>query len=255
MRIDDSDTFRNVSGATESILDTLHIYGLYWDGPVLYQTDNLQIYQRIVKQLINQDLVYPCSCTRKALSTNKTAVYSGFCLKSKVDKNLPHALRIKSKDLEISFDDEMQGHQIHSLVQQHGDFIVKRKDNIIAYQLAVVIDDSIQNISHVIRGFDLLDSTPKQIFLQQILGYSTPKYCHIPVIVDPQGHKLSKQTFAQAISTKTPEKTLFLLLQLLAQKPPVLLKNASVNELICWAIDNWNSLHLKNKRAINREFY
>ena len=149
----------------------------------------------------------------------------------------------------------MQGSQSQNIAHQHGDFIVRRKDNIIAYQLAVVIDDHLQNISHVIRGFDLLDSTPKQIFLQQTLAYATPGYCHIPIITDPQGAKLSKQTFAQAVSIEKPEKTLFLLLELLKQNPPHQLKKASVKELINWAIDHWQTDSLKKIRAINKGIY
>ena len=255
MRIDDSDTFRNVSGASESIIDTLERYGLHWDGSILYQSDNQEVYANTITQLKDQGLIYPCTCTRKKLAANNSPVYPGFCLKNPVTSNLPHALRIKSKPVKVNFIDEVQGIQNHNLAHQHGDFIVRRKDNIIAYQLAVVIDDHLQNISHVIRGFDLLDSTPRQIFLQQTLAYATPDYCHVPIIVDPQGDKLSKQTFAQAVSGEKPEKTLFLLLELLKQNPPPLLKKASVNELINWAIEHWKTDSLKKIRAINKGIY
>lgn len=253
MRIDDSDTFRIVPDATESIIETLQIFGLNWDGPILFQSNNQAIYQEIINKLIHQDLVYPCTCTRKSLALNKSPVYPGICLKSQAKKNAPHALRIKSKNLNINFTDEIQGYQVTSLMQQYGDFIVKRKDDIIAYQLAVVIDDQQQNISHIVRGFDLLDSTPKQIFLQQILGYTTPSYCHIPVIIDQQGNKLSKQTFAQAIAIDMPAKTMFFLLNLLQQNPPFILKHANIKDIINWAIENWNPMPLKNIHEITRE--
>lgn len=255
LRIDDLDTFRNVPSAAKSIINSLEIYGLHWDDSILYQSDNIETYQSVITQLTEQALVFPCICTRKALSNNGFKVYPGTCLKIKNNPDKPHSLRIKSQNISISFHDELQNDQNHELAQQHGDFIVKRKDNIIAYQLAVVIDDHLQKISHVIRGYDLLDSTPKQIFLQQTLGYSTPAYCHVPIIIGPDGHKLSKQTFARAISNDSPEKTLFKLLGLLKQNPPSQLKKASVKELICWGIENWQVDQLKKTRAINKEIY
>ncbi len=223
---------------------------MQWDDAIFYQSQHLKSYQAIIQQLLEQDLVYPCVCTRKSLSGS--SVYPGHCLKTQVKPGVAYALRIKTTDIKISFGDTIQGHQVHSLLQQHGDFIVKRKDNIIAYQLAVVIDDYRQNISHVVRGFDLLESTPKQLFLQQILGYPSPVYCHVPMIVDQQGNKLSKQTFAQAVSSKQPEKTLFLILTLLKQNPPINLKTSSVDNIIQWAIENWHPESLKKIRAINR---
>lgn len=179
----------------------------------------------------------------------KSTVYPGTCL------NLPQqdslcSLRIKTNPENICFDDELQGQQSHQLASQHGDFIIKRKDNITAYQLAVVIDDHRQNITHVVRGYDLLDSTPKQIFLQKLLAYKTPQYCHFPVIIDQHGHKLSKQKCAQAVSTEKPQKTLYLLLELLHQNPPKHLQNAPVQSIIDWGINHWNSTPLKNLHSV-----
>ncbi len=231
----------------------MQIYGLFWDGPVYYQTESQTNYLDIISTLQNQDLVYPCVCTRKALSSYNSSIYPGICLNTKSKHDLPHSLRIKSKNIDITFNDELQGNYCHNLAHQYGDFIIKRKDNIMAYQLTVVIDDFLQKISHIVRGFDLLDSTPKQIYLQQILGYTTPRYCHIPIIVDQKGDKLSKQTFAQAVPDKHPEKTLYFLLELLKQHPPVQLKNATVEELIRWAIENWQVDRLRNIQVINNE--
>ena len=253
LRIDDSDTLRNVSGAAEDIIHTLQSYGLNWDGDIVFQSNHQQDYQAVIKQLFQQDLTYPCTCTRKVLAANKSSIYPGFCLARQQKPESPYSLRIKSKSVDISFDDQLQDHQTDNIAQQHGDFIINRKDGVIAYQLAVVIDDHLQNISHVLRGFDLLDSTTRQIFLQQLLGYNTPYYCHIPVIVDNQGSKLSKQTFAQAVSTENPSKTLFLLLTLLRQDPASKLKNASVAEILSWAIEHWQPKQLKKVRAINKE--
>lgn len=251
LRIDDSDSFRNVKGAAENIITTLDDFGLYWDGDISYQQNNQEHYRVAIKYLLDCHLVYPCTCTRKALALNPSKTYPKTCLTSIVKDSTPHSLRIKSKDITICFNDQLQTQQIEQLANQHGDFIIRRKDNIIAYQLAVVIDDHLEKINHVVRGFDLLDSTPKQIYLQQLLGYKTPQYCHIPVITDLEGDKLSKQSFAEGVSSKNPEKTLLLLLELLAQSPPKLLKTASVHQIIDWAIDHWKAEPLKKIRAIS----
>jgi len=252
LRIDDIDTPRIAKGSAESIINTLQTYGLLWDGPVYYQSDNIQGYQKAIEQLSAQEQVYPCSCSRKMLSRFNLPVYPGTCRQVKQQKP-PYSLRLKVEDLELRFDDELQGQQRHNMATQHGDFIIQRKDNISAYQLAVVIDDHQQGINHVVRGFDLLDSTAKQIYIQNILGYPSPSYCHVPVIVDSTGHKLSKQKAAQAVAMKNPQKTLFLLLELLQQNPPSQLKKSSVNEMINWGIEHWHSAPLKKIRAINNK--
>lgn len=138
---------------------------------------------------------------------------------------------------------------------QHGDFIVKRRDHIIAYQLAVVVDDRLQQITEVVRGFDLLESTPKQIYLQQLLDYDTPGYMHVPVITDLEGHKLSKQTFAREVDRSDPGNVLFELLHLMNQNPPADMERSRVSEILSWAVRNWNPDHLKNIRTITRRIY
>jgi len=144
----------------------------------------------------------------------------------------------------------LQGLISHNLVEQDGDFVVKRKDLIIAYQFAVVIDDDRQHVNHIVRGFDLLDATPKQIYLQQLLGLPTPDYMHVPVIVDEQGYKLSKQTQAMAVDLTAPHRVIFVLLGLLKQNPPIELQQAPVTELLSWAIEHWNPDLLKNTHAV-----
>lgn len=250
LRIDDSDSFRNVKGATENIIDTLHNHGLIWDDAIYYQSRNLIHYQSFLTQLQKQKHIYPCVCTRKALITSGFSIYPKICQHLHLKQNQPHALRIKSKDIQLFFEDELQGYQSHQLDEDDGDFIIRRKDTIIAYQLAVVIDDYQQKITHVVRGFDLLDSTPKQLFLQSLLGFPMPNYCHIPIITDHKGDKLSKQTFAQDVSKNNVQNTLFLLLSLLEQNPPTILKKASVNDIINWGIENWQPSRLKKIRAI-----
>jgi len=250
LRIDDIDSPRVVKGSAESIIDTLQNYGLLWDGSVYYQSDHTQSYQQAIDKLSAQEQVYPCSCSRKTLSALNSPVYPGTC-RSIFHQKPPCSLRLKTEDLEIAFDDELQDQQIQNIASQHGDFIIKRKDNITAYQLAVVIDDQQQGVTHVVRGFDLLDSTIKQLYLYKLLGHPPPSYCHVPVIVDSAGNKLSKQKSAQAVSMQNPQKTLFLLLELLQQNPPSKLKKSPVDEIINWGIEHWHSAPLKKIRAIN----
>jgi len=248
LRIDDLDTPRNIKGSTDSILKTLDAFGLHWDGSVAYQSQFLDVYHEILDQLVKDKLIYPCTCSRKTL----TAIYSGVCRGKQALPDSSYSYRIKTDNRLISFKDELQGLISHNMAEQHGDFILKRKDQIIAYQFAVVIDDDRQHINHVVRGYDLLDSTPRQIYLQQILGLVTPDYMHVPVIIDEQGYKLSKQTRATAVDLKKPHAVIFELLTLLRQNPPSELQHAPSNELLGWAIEHWNPALLKNCRTICR---
>ena len=252
VRIDDIDHLRNVKGSVDDILKTLEAFGLHWDEAVYYQSQQREHYQAIVDALLQQQHIYPCVCTRKALNAlNTQGIYPRFCLQESISLAIPHALRIKTQNCIIRFDDGLQGFQSHNIEQHSGDFIIKRKDNIIAYQLAVVIDDEQQQITDVVRGLDLLDSTPRQLYLQQLLGYSSPQYLHVPIITDEQGHKLSKQTFAQAIDSNNPQATLFYILQLLNQTPPLSLKKSSVAEILEWAITHWQVQRLEKQHTIS----
>jgi glutamyl-Q tRNA(Asp) synthetase len=246
LRIDDLDTPRNIKGSADSILKTLDAFGLHWNGSVAYQSQTLDIYHEILDQLVKDKLIYLCTCSRKT----SRAIYSGVCRDKQTLPNSPYSLRIKTDNRIISFEDELQGFVSHNLAEQHGDYILKRKDQIIAYQFAVVIDDDRQHINHVVRGVDLLDSTPRQIYLQQILGLVTPDYMHVPIIIDEQGYKLSKQTRATAVDLNKPHTIIFELLALLKQNPPSELQHAPSTELLGWAIENWNPAMLKNLRAI-----
>lgn len=245
IRIDDLDTPRNVKGSADSILFTLDTYQLHWDDKVAYQSKQLDVYEQILDDLTRKGLTYPCVCSRKTLSTLATNdVYPGIC-RDKQSSPVSHsALRIKTDDRYISFKDGLQGHLEHCLSSRHGDFILKRKDQLIAYQFAVVIDDFRQHINEVVRGFDLLDSTPRQIYLHQLLAYPVPDYMHLPVIVDQQGYKLSKQTNASKVDLTAPERVIFKLLNLLKQNPPPELEYASLNEQLGWAVSHWNPEHL-----------
>lgn len=242
LRIDDVDTPRNEAGASDRILATLDAYGLHWDGPVYYQSQHLSDYEQALARLQRQDLLYPCICSRKRLAElpGRHDVYPGLCRNlTTPPSDRPYALRVKSRDLDIVFDDRAQGVIQQNLAAEHGDFILKRKEGIVSYQLACVIDDDLQGVNAVVRGFDLVDSTPKQIFLQQLLGLPTPSYLHVPIIVDSQGYKLSKQTLAEAVSPQHAPAVTFKLLQLLGQQPPLELQGASCAELLAWGAQNW----------------
>jgi glutamyl-Q tRNA(Asp) synthetase len=250
VRIDDLDTPRNVAGAESSILQTLEIFGLYWDGDVFYQSQQLEVYQTFIEELIKEEKVYPCTCSRKTLAQlqSESNIYPGFCRNKTAIPTEPYALRLKTESINICFDDFLQGQICHNIAQKDGDFIIKRKDNIIAYQFAVVIDDYQQQITEVVRGFDLVDCTPQQIYLHQMLGLQPPNYMHVPILTDLHGQKLSKQSYAQAVDIHEPSATLFYLLDLLKQHPPLELQYAYTAELLAWAIENWQAQSLKKIR-------
>lgn len=241
LRIDDLDTPRNLAGSADSILKTLQTFGLQWDGAVDYQSAHHEEYQQALEKLIARDLVYPCACSRKRLAeSGASGIYPGTCRNQRLPTTEPYALRIKTHHQPITFTDYLQGSICQDIATQQGDFVLKRKDGIFAYQLAVVVDDARQHITHVVRGMDLLSETPKQIYLQHLLGISTPCYRHVPIIVDQHGQKLSKQSLAKPVDLANPQHTLYTLLQYLKQNPPSTLKNGSLSELLNWAIDHWH---------------
>ncbi len=259
LRIDDLDTPRNKEGSVDAILKTLEVFGLHWDGSVCYQNQHLDKYEDLLHQLEQNQLTYRCTCSRKSLAemfpddslNSKHSVYPGICRNKAIPVDTTHAIRLKVEPYTLHFHDELQGLISHNLAEQYGDFILKRKDGIIAYQFAVVADDYLQGVNHVVRGCDLLEETPKQIYLQQLLGFPAPTYMHVPVIVDQQGYKLSKQTLATAVNTQSPNITLFGLLRLLKQNPPDSLFGASVSELLGWAIIHWRTDELALCSAIS----
>jgi len=257
LRIDDLDTPRNAVGSVDSILKTLDAYALHWDDSVDFQSQHLSAYDAILKQLQQDNLIYPCTCSRKTLAAQLTELassendYPNLCRNNSFPCDNAHALRLKTDNRLIAFRDRLQGLVNHYFTAQHGDFILKRKDHIIAYQFAVVIDDDRQGVNYVVRGIDLLESTARQIYLQQLLGLSTPNYMHVPILTDSQGIKLSKQNGAQAVDFEKPAQVIFQLLKLLKQNPPSELQNASSAELISWAISHWHPIVLKHVRALS----
>lgn len=240
LRFDDLDTPRNVAGSIDSILKTLEILGLHWDNAIDYQSQHLDEYHAVLNDLMTQEKIYRCGCSRK----NVSSIYAQTCRNQHFPAENPHALRLKTDSRQIIFNDDLQG-KISQNLAECGDFILKRKDNIIAYQFAVVLDDMRQNVNHVVRGMDLLNETSKQIYLQHILNLPTPNYCHVPILVDSNGIKLSKTTLAAAVDLSKPNRVLFQLLELLKQEPSRELEHATVSEILEWAIQHWTISNLK----------
>lgn len=203
VRIEDTDIPRIYPGSEEHILRAMDAFQLEPDAEIIFQKDRLDIYEDVIQQLRQQDLVYACQCTRKMLGSNH--IYQDTC------RNLGlafehQAIRLKVEDVEICFEDRLQGRHCSELKKDLGDFVLKRRDGIINYQLAVVVDDYLQGMTHVVRGADLLDNTERQIYLGQLLGYPQLSYMHLPLAMNDQGQKLSKQNLAQALDlTQAPQ--------------------------------------------------
>jgi glutamyl-Q tRNA(Asp) synthetase len=244
VRMEDLDTPRVVPGAADEILRALEACGMQWDGAIVSQSKRTDAYHAELHRLRAAGLVYACACSRReiadsALSGIEGPVYPGTCRNGLAPGKTVRAWRINTRGAEIGFDDAVQGHVQQNLETDIGDFVLLRADHIYAYQLAVVVDDAEQGITDVVRGADLLDSTPRQIYLQQLLKFATPHYCHVPVAVNAAGEKLSKQTRAQPVDYARPSSALLPVLRFLGQQPPTSLVNAGTKEFWDWAIANW----------------
>jgi glutamyl-Q tRNA(Asp) synthetase len=261
VRMEDLDKPREIKGAADEILRTLTTFGFEWDKKIVYQSQRADFYENGLQTLKNRSVVYPCTCSRKEIADSAIAsgiegvIYPKTCLKYAFKPNAHAAIRAITLDQNIAFMDEIQGEISQNLACDVGDFILKRADGLFAYQLAVVVDDAAQGITHVVRGADLLNSTPRQIYLQQLLGFTTPHYAHVPVASNLAGEKLSKQTLAQPISTQPSAQLIFDALSFLGQNPPAEFKNdrfksATLDEIWRWAIANWYIANVPKQRQI-----
>ena len=254
VRIEDVDTLRRVEGADTQILKTLEAFDLHWDGEVIYQSQRTEVYEQALAILEQKQLTYLCTCSRRTLlekTGSFSPVYPGTC-RNKTDRpESDYAIRLKVPDEVIRFNDGRYASQQQNLANEVGDFIIKRRDGLFAYQLAVVVDDAEQNISEVVRGFDLLDSTARQLYLQSCLGYTHPEYLHLPLVLDESGDKLSKSSGAAAIDNTEPLTTTISILDFLGQNIPSELNQASLAELWEYAIEHWNpdSIPMTNRQA------
>ncbi len=246
LRMEDVDAPRNVPGAAESILATLEVFGFEWDGPVLWQSARLEAYRETLERLRLAGLAYPCACSRKEIadSARHAAIDGGLAYPGTCRAGLPpgrtaRAWRLRVDDRETAFVDRVQGPVVQHLERDVGDFVLLRADGQYAYQLAVVVDDASQGVTDVVRGADLLASTPRQIWLQHCLGYPAPRYAHLPVAVNDAGEKLSKQTLAPALQAGQAAAELVRALAFLGQTPPAELARATVAEVWAWARGHW----------------
>jgi len=246
LRVEDLDSPREVAGATDDILRTLEQLHLTWDRPVSYQSKRTHLYEEALDELQQQGYLYDCGCTRKevadsAIHTPTGAIYPGTCRNGLPAGRSPRSIRIRVNNTVISMQDLLQTSLQQQLQADVGDFIVRRADKLIAYQLAVVVDDADQGINQVVRGSDLLASTPRQIYLQQLLGLPTPAYLHLPIATDSSSAKLSKQSFAPPITVDDSNRAVLDALRFLHQALPDSPQDASLDELWKWAADHWDA--------------
>ncbi len=255
LRIEDIDPPREQPGATEAILSALERYGFEWHGDIIYQSRSHKTHEVALQSLLERSLAYPCGCSRRDLADAPRGplgtVYPGTC-RDGCDA-AETAIRLRTPDTPLSFVDGLQGLQSQDLERESGDFVVRRRDGLIAYHLAVVVDDAIEGITEVVRGIDLMDSTPRQIWLQQLLGYRTPNYIHIPVITHPNGDKLSKLTGAAGIPANDTALVLVAALSALQQEPPEDLRRAEQSEVWQWAIENWRLEAMQGQTAVSTD--
>lgn len=244
VRMEDLDPPREMPGAAAHILHTLEAFGFEWDGEVVWQSRRHSLYRDALGRLKEKGLLYPCYCSRKdwqaaAAQGADGFVYNGRCLRpeDRPHPDKPPAWRIRVNDETIGFDDGIVGHYAQNLARDIGDFVLLRADGFWAYQLAVVADDADQGITHIVRGQDLLVSTPRQIYLQRCLGFATPHYAHLPLLVNKHGQKWSKQTLAPALDENHKEQLLRQVLQYL--NLPSAPEVSRPQALLSWAIEHW----------------
>ena len=245
--MEDIDEPRCQQTHADSILRTLEACGFEWDGEVVYQSRRKPFYQHALQRLAETGQVYPCACTRKEVADSSLngidgLVYPGAC-RGGLNGRAARAWRVRTGKTPVCFDDRLQGRQCQQLETDIGDFVVQRADGLFAYQLAVVVDDAEQGITHVVRGADLLASTPRQIHLQRLLDYPTPDYLHLPVVLNQAGQKLSKQTRAPALKAGHASHDLCAALDFLGQRPPAALRSAAAVEILQWAVERWREAY------------
>lgn len=250
VRIEDVDTPRTIEGAADDILRTLEAFGLHWDGEVAWQSHRTALYEDAATRLRALGATYRCKCSRREISDSGIAgvegrVYPGTCRRLGLGDAIVTE-RFDVSGTRVAFHDRAQGAIEQDLERDVGDFVVKRRDGLHAYQLAVVVDDAAQAITDVVRGADLLWSTPRQVALQRRLGYATPRYLHVPIATNERGEKLSKQTLAPALDPRRAEEALRAALAFLRQPPA---HGDRVAEILARATASWNPAAIVGSRA------
>ncbi|CAD5378811.1 glutamyl-Q tRNA(Asp) synthetase [Pseudomonas sp. OF001] len=247
LRMEDLDPPREVPGAQDAILRTLETYGFEWDGPVERQSDRHGAYAAAVADLLDRGLAYPCSCSRKQLEGH--AIYPGTC-RDAARPLADAAIRLRVPDAEYRFVDRVQGAYAQNLAREVGDFIIRRRDGLYAYQLAVVLDDAWQGVTDIVRGADLLDSTPRQLYLQELLGLPQPRYLHIPLLLQPDGHKLGKSYRSPPLPADQAPALLARALRALGQQPPAGLEQGSAAEVLAWGVRHWQPAAIPRRTGL-----
>ena len=260
LRIEDIDRPRVVPGAADRIIRTLAQFGFEWDGAIEYQSLRAERYAAALSQLQSRGLTFACSCSRAQIAAQRDSLpeadaaidadeprYSGLCRHGPREPAQPLAIRLRVAPGTIEFEDALQGHIVQDISAAVGDFVIKRRDGLHAYHLAVVVDDAEQGITEVARGADLLTSTPRQILLQRSLSLPTPSYCHLPLAMDRDGRKLSKASQSIAIDSARANECLWQALAFLRQAPPLELRTATVRDLWDWALDHWDPTPLRGQ--------
>ncbi|WP_081759334.1 tRNA glutamyl-Q(34) synthetase GluQRS [Thioalkalivibrio sp. HK1] len=259
VRIEDIDTPRSVPGAADAILRQLERLGLLWDEEVIYQSRRIEVYEEALAALARRGLTFPCACSRKDLGGG---IYPGTCRNGIAPGRSARSTRMRIDDESIGFIDAIQGRFVEDLARSTGDFVVHRADGIVAYHLAVVVDDAEQGIGEVMRGCDLLSSTPRQIVLQRALGLPQPVYAHLPLAVDRVGNKLGKRDRSEAIASHPPASILRAALRFLGQSLPPEARTRSgrrdepPEEIIDQAIIDWdpNRIPKRQEQAVFADF-
>ena len=258
LRLEDIDAARCVPGAADRILQTLDALGFTWDGAVIKQSERRDFYVHLLEQLRQKNAVYPCTCSRKKLMQAATPRgvdgsphYPGWCRDGIQAHGARAAWRLRVEAVEVAIHDRIQGLIKQQLAESVGDFVLRRADGLIAYQLAVVADDAAQGITDIVRGADLLDSTPRQVWLQRCLGLPSPRYAHLPVAVNAAGEKLSKQTRAPAVPYpgEPASACLVAALRFLGQPVPEALARATRSEFWTWAMAHWSMDAVPRQRS------
>jgi glutamyl-Q tRNA(Asp) synthetase len=246
VRIEDLDSARVVPGCAAQMLRTLECFALTWDGPVQFQSERTAAYQHALARLRALGLTFECSCTRA--ERQGEGGYAGTCRTGPARPGAT-ATRLRVSGGFVAFEDRVQGHCRFDCAER-GDVIVRRRDGAFAYQLAVVVDDALQDITDVVRGADLLDSTPWQITLQCALGLPPLRYAHLPLVTEPSGVKLAKARRSVSLDSDRAGEQLYAALRLLSQNPPAELKAAPVKELLEWAVSHWQIARMAGVRQV-----
>jgi glutamyl-Q tRNA(Asp) synthetase len=237
LRIEDLDQPREVAGSAAGILRTLQAFGFEWDGGVVRQSDRNERYVGALQSLQARNLTFECSCSRLQLEDETR--YPGTCRVRPSASGIPTATRLRVEPGSIVFSDRIQGTYRQDVSAAVGDIILRRRDQIFAYLLAVVVDDAAQGVTHVVRGADLFDNTPRQILLQQLLGLPTPAYAHVPVLTEPDDSKLAKSRRSVRLDTDSVLPQLLAVFAMLGLAPQKSLTTATLTEAWRWAVDQW----------------